>query len=260
MHTTLLDTHLHLYPTYDLSHAFNNLLDRSTGLGERVSRAACLAERHDCQYFERLRDGDIKLDGFVLECPEENEISLIRDKDGLSLAVLPGRQVITRENIEILALACPEMIDDGQPALDIIFQLNQLNRIPVLTWSPGKWFGKRGELVKRLINELDKQDFLIGDTTLRPYGWPTPRLMKRAQDIGFAIVAGSDPLPFSGEESWLGAYYTVVESETALSATALLHAMKQGDETLKWRNEGKRSNPLSLFNRLRKNAASKKGS
>jgi len=260
MHTTLLDTHLHLYPTYDLSHAFNTLLDRSTGLGEQVSRAACLAERHDCQYFERLRDGDIKLDGFVLECPEENEISLIRDKDGLSLAVLPGRQVITRENIEILALACPEMIDDGQPALDIIFQLNQLNRIPVLTWSPGKWFGKRGELVKRLINELDKQDFLIGDTTLRPYGWPTPRLMKRAQDIGFAIVAGSDPLPFSGEESWLGAYYTVVESETALSATALLHAMKQGDETLKWRNEGKRSNPLSLFNRLRKNAASKKGS
>ncbi len=260
MHTTLLDTHLHLYPTYDLSLAFNNLLDRSASLGEQVSRAACLAERHDCQYFERLRDGNIKLDGFVLECPEENEISLIRDKDGLSLTVLPGRQVITRENIEILALACPEMIDDGQPALDIIFQLNQLNRIPVLTWSPGKWFGKRGELVKRLISELDKQDFLIGDTTLRPYGWPTPRLMKRAQDIGFAIVAGSDPLPFSGEESWLGAYYTVVESETALSATALLHAMKQGDETLKWRNEGKRSNPLSLFNRLRKNAASKKGS
>ena len=221
---------------------------------------ACLAERHDCQYYERLREGAIKLEGFALECPQENEIRLIRDKDGLSLNVLPGRQVITRENIEILALACPEMIDDGQPALDVIFQLNQLNRIPVLTWSPGKWFGKRGELVERLITELDRQDFLIGDTTLRPYGWTTPWLMKRAERSGFAIVAGSDPLPFSGEESWLGAYYTVVESETALSATALLHALKQGDETLRWCNEGKRSNPLSLFNRLRKNAASKKSS
>lgn len=258
MHTTLLDTHLHLYPSYDLPLAFNQLLDRSANMGEQVSRAACLAERHDCRYFERLRDGDIKLNGFAVECPEENEIRLIRSKDGLVLNLLPGRQVITRENIEILALACPEMIDDGQPALDIIFQLNQLNRIPVLTWSPGKWFGQRGALVKRLITELNKQDFLIGDTTLRPYGWPTPHLMKRAQKNGFSVVAGSDPLPFSGEESWLGAYYTVVKSKAALTATALLHGIKQGDETLKLHNSGKRSNPLNLFYRLRKNAASKK--
>lgn len=258
MHTTLLDTHLHLYPSYDLLRAFNNLLDRTAQLGEQVSRAACMAERHDCQYFERIRDGDINLDGFVLECPEENEIRLIRNKDGLSLNLLPGRQVITRENIEILALACPDLIDDGQPALDVIFQLNQLNRIPVLTWSPGKWFGQRGELVKRLITELDRQDFLIGDTTLRPYGWLLPRLMKRGLQNGFTVVAGSDPLPFSGEESWLGAYYTVVESETDQSATALLHALKQGDKTLKWHSTGKRSNPLNLLNRLRKNAVSKK--
>lgn len=258
MPTTLLDTHLHLYPSYDLPRAFNQLLDCSADRDEQVSRGACLAERHDCQYFERLRDGDIKLDGFELDCPEENELRLTRNKDGLSLNLLPGRQVITHENIEILALACPEMIDDGQPALDVIFQLNQLKYIPVLTWSPGKWFGQRGELVARLITELDKQDFLIGDTTLRPYGWLTPRLMKRAQQIGFTVVAGSDPLPFSGEESWLGAYYTVVESKTALSATALLHAIKQGDKTLKLHNTGKRSQPLDLFNRLRKNAASKK--
>ena len=258
MPTTLLDTHLHLYPSYDLPRAINQLLDSSADRGEQISRGACLAERHDCQYFKRLRDGDIKLDDFELDCPEENELRLTRNKDGLSLNLLPGRQVITRENIEILALACPEMIDDGQPALDVIFQLNQLKRIPVLTWSPGKWFGQRGELVTRLITELDKQDFLIGDTTLRPYGWLTPRLMKRAQQIGFTVVAGSDPLPFSGEESWLGAYYTVVESKIALSATALLHAIKKGDKTLKLHNTGKRSQPLDLFNRLRKNAASKK--
>ncbi len=258
MHTTILDTHLHLYPVYDLSRAFNQLLDRSAHLGDQVSRAACLAERHDCQYFKQLLEGEIKLSGFNVEQVVENEIRLTRDSDQLSLNLLPGRQVITRENIEILALSCPEMIADGQPALDVIFQLNQLNRIPVIAWSPGKWFGERGKLVKRLITELDRQDFLIGDTTLRPYGWGIPGLMKQAQQLGFAVIAGSDPLPFSGEENWLGAYYTVIESEQNLSATALLKAIKQGDTSLTLRSEGKRSNPLALFNRLRKNAASKK--
>jgi len=258
MHTTLLDTHLHLYPNYDLPLAFNQLLDRSAHLGESVKRVACLAERHDCNFHRQLADGSTALPGFSVTAGVGNAISIRRESDGLQLSLLPGRQVITSENIEVLALACPEMIDDGQPALDVIYQINQLKRIPVLTWSPGKWFGERGKLVKRLITELDKQDFLIGDTTLRPYGWATPGLMKLAQNKGFTVVAGSDPLPFSGEEHWLGAYYTVVESEQAYEAEALLHAIKNHDAGLQCRNQGKRTQIFSLFERLRNNAASKK--
>jgi hypothetical protein len=258
MNTTLLDTHLHLYPNYDLPLAFNQLLDRSASQGTRVNRVACLAERHDCHFHQQLSDGSSRLSGFEVTPGIGNAITIKRESDGLQLSLLPGRQVITRENIEVLALACPEMIDDGQPALDVIYQINQLQRVPVLTWSPGKWFGERGKLVERLINELDKQDFLIGDTTLRPYGWSTPRLMKMAQDKGFTVIAGSDPLPFSGEEHWLGAYYTVAESEQAYDAEALLHAIKNHQAGLQCHNQGQRTQIFSLFDRLRKNAASKK--
>jgi len=260
MHTTLLDTHLHLYPVYDLPRAFNQLLDRTASAGPEVSRVACMAERHDCQYFREIAEARIALAGFAVEQDQENEIRLVRQKDGLSLTLLPGRQVITREKIEILALAYTEMVVDGQPALDVIYQINQQDGVAVLPWSPGKWFGERGELIKTLITGLENHDFLIGDTTLRPYGWGTPRLMKQAAQLGFGIVAGSDPLPFSGEESWLGAYYTVVESQNAYAATALLKAIKHGDSSLSWQSAGKRSNIINLFDRLKKNAASKKSS
>ena len=257
MHTSILDTHLHLYPEYDLTRAFNQLLDKSAQFGSESSRIACLAERHDCEYFKALANGSIQLDGFEIQPDNTAEITLSRKRDQLNVSLLPGRQVITQENIEILALACPESIDDGQPALDVIYQVNQLDRIAVVAWSPGKWFGKRGELVKKLIEGLDRTSFLLGDTTLRPYGWSTPKLMQQAINKGFGVVAGSDPLPFAGEEKWLGSYYTVAQTEQPFGATELLHAIKNGQK-VQWENLGRRTNLITLFDRLRKNAASKK--
>ena len=258
MKTTILDTHLHLYPCFDLPKAFDRFLDNTGKYGPQATRVACLAERFDCQYYESITNKEITLDGFKLAISDENETRLIRDKDNMSLTLLPGRQIISREKIEVLALGCPQLIDDGQPVLDVIYQIIQLGHVPVLPWSPGKWFGARGAIIKDLINELKAGDFMIGDTPLRPYGWATPRLMKDAQKKGFSVVAGSDPLPFSGEEAWPGAYCTIAQSENDTSAYELLHALKNKHEDLSWKNQGKRTQAFNLFNRLRKNAASKK--
>ncbi len=259
MYTSILDTHLHLYPCFDLPLAFNQFLDNTAQLGgTQTRRIACLAERFDCNYYESIASGYTQIDGFTLDTVLEDEIILSRTHDKQSLSLLPGRQIISREKIEILALGCPQVIEDGQPALDIIYQIIQLGHVPTLPWSPGKWFGARGELIKSLISELGAGDFLIGDTPLRPYGWATPRLMKLAKDKGFSVVAGSDPLPFSGEEHWLGAYCTVAQSKAKLTANHLLHALKNQQQGVQWDNSGKRTHILPLFNRLRKNAASKK--
>lgn len=258
MQTTILDTHLHLYPCFDLPLAFNQFLDNTSRLGAQAARVACLAERHDCQYYQSMVSGETMPDGFRLQEVSDNQISLMRKIDGLSLTLIPGRQIISQERVEILALGCQEIIEDGQPALDVVYQIIQLGQVPVMPWSPGKWFGARGELIKKLITELEPGDFLIGDTPLRPYGWTTPGLMKLARTRGYAVVAGSDPLPFSGEENWLGAYCTVAQTKTEQTANELLHALKNKQEDLQWKNIGKRTHIFQLANRLRKNAASKK--
>ncbi len=258
MQTTILDTHLHLYPCFDLSLAFDRFLDNTSRLGAQATRVACLAERHDCQYYQSIALGETMPVGFTLLNVSDDQISLTRKLDGLSLNLIPGRQIISQEKIEILALGCQEIIEDGQPALDVIYQIIQLGQVPVLPWSPGKWFGTRGELIKKLITELKPGDFLIGDTPLRPYGWTTPDLMKLAKNKGYSVVAGSDPLPFKGEEKWLGAYCTVAQTKKELSANEILHALKNRQDDLHWENRGKRTHIFQLANRLRKNAASKK--
>ena len=258
MPATILDTHLHLYPCYDLARAFDQFLDNTASHGTEAWRIACLAERFDCNYFESIAESKSIPQGFKLQHTSPRELRLQRIRDRIELTLLPGRQVISREKIEILALDCPEPIDDGQPALDIVYQINRLGHVPVLPWSPGKWFGERGKLIRRLITEFRPGDFLIGDTPLRPYGWPLPKLMKLARERGFAIVAGSDPLPFSGEEKWLGAYQSVIESDSTGDAAMLLHTLKTGSDELRCQSAGKRSNILSLADRLRRNAASKK--
>ena len=258
MSTTILDTHLHLYPCYDPARAFECFLDNTLAQDPHAKRIACLAERFDCDYFGALSRSDIVLEGFSVLEILRGEIRMRRERDQAELSIVPGRQIISREKIEVLALGCPEAISDGQPALDLVYQINHLGHVPVLPWSPGKWFGERGKLIRRLITELQPGDFLIGDTPLRPYGWPLPQLMKLAAERGFTIVAGSDPLPFGGEEKWLGAYHSVVDADPELSAEELLHALKAGETDLQCRSAGRRSNALTLLNRLRKNAASKK--
>jgi hypothetical protein len=81
--------------------------------------------------------------------------------------------------------------------------------------------------------------------------------MKLARNKGFTVVAGSDPLPFSGEEKWLGAYCTVARTKENLAPNELLRALKNQQHNVEWNNAGKRTHFFALLNRLRKNAASK---
>jgi hypothetical protein len=80
-----------------------------------------------------------------------------------------------------------------------------------VAWSPGKWTGARGRLVEALVEETPPGGLLLADTALRPRGWPEPRLMRRARAKGFGVLAGSDPLPFPGEERRIGCYATCWE-------------------------------------------------
>ena len=283
----IADTHLHLYPDYDIDTAFNHFIRNTplvTGQGKDQIRIACLAERHDCDYFDSIRSKQTVLRDFdIVEAdsakgltkasdqPDSNltpsnvlpEIVLQSKVSAERFTLLPGRQVISSENIEVLALACHELIPDGLPAAEIIRKVNQIGGLPVVAWSPGKWFFSRGKVVKALLSQFSPADFVIGDTSLRPYFWGLPLLMRKAKRLGFHIVAGSDPLPFAGEESWYGAYTSEIEGQ-ASSATELITGLKCVSNTAKpcnssqcLRNAGKRSWPLGLLKRLKANAASK---
>ncbi len=208
-----MDTHVHLYPVYDLVRSLLNLALRLSSFAAEGARVACLAERHDCHLFSELRDGTREVAGVEAVPVPGDESALAVGIGGKRLFLLAGRQVVTAERIEILALTADADIPDGLSAPDTVRAIEAAGAVPVVSWAPGKWSFSRGDVVRALLDTFGPETLLLGDTTLRPAVWPEPAIMKAARRRGFAVCAGSDPLPFEGEEYMMGRYVSVFEGD-----------------------------------------------
>ena len=207
------DTHVHLYPCYRLETALRMLATRLAVLAPGAAPGAILAERAECHFFRDALQAHVPMaDSAVETCgPESRRALRVRLGACPPFHLIPGRQVAAVEGIEILALTVDHPFSDGTPAREVILAALEQGAIPVLSWAPGKWLGRREKVVSRLLAEFGPDKLLLGDTTLRPRGWGEPAAMRLAAAEGRAILAGSDPLPFAGEERRLGAYATLAQ-------------------------------------------------
>ena len=217
--TLIIDGHVHVYPQFDSKSMieaarrnFRISQHRSNNRDEAV-KVWLLTERSDCAFFNHA---PTRLEDFIVEPSGEPEALIVRDAGTREplLYILAGRQIVTRERLEICALATLFFVGDGElSASEAVRAVNDAGGIAAVNWAPGKWFGARGRTVERLFNEFSPQQLLISDTTMRPTVWPTPRLMATAVKSGYRIVCGSDPLPFSGEEQMVARYAFLVQGD-----------------------------------------------
>ena len=256
------DTHVHIYPCYDLQ-AFSEMLEHNlkrVGTGQTI-RLGFLTERHDCNFFDDIKagKGDLsQLCGNIQLAPDES--SLIRDNgSGEKCILLPGRQVVAKERIEILALATTAKIPDGMLAADTVTMILDNGGVPVVAWAPGKWFGERGNVVRNLLDSFNPARLLIGDSSMRPTVWTEPLIMRDARKRGYRIIAGSDPLPFAGEENMAGTYCSVFDTSFGLAAP-LLSARNMLWNAQAVTTVGQRGGPLTTLQRMYKNSKAKKDS
>lgn len=218
----IADTHIHLYGCYDIKLAFEVLfrnlgrrtVDAWPAFSDGVTKAAFLTERQDCDFFGQLASGALNssLSGIGLdETPERGCLAV--DSAAGRLLLFAGRQIATKERIEVLGLAMTEKIPDGTVAADAVKIIKEYGGVPVLPWALGKWLAGRGRVVRGLIEASEAGGILLGDSSMRPTVWPEPGLMKLARKKGIGIVAGSDPLPVAGEENKMGVYATAIHGE-----------------------------------------------
>ncbi len=254
------DTHVHIYPCYDLQ-TFSDMLEQNlkkVGAGQTI-RLGFLTERHDCSFFDDVKTGKVDLallcGGNIKIGPDES--SLIRDNgSGEKCILLPGRQVVTEERIEILALATTVNVPDGMLAVDTVTMILDNGGVPVVAWAPGKWFGARGDVVRNLLDSFNPARLLIGDSSMRPTVWAEPLIMRDARKRGFRIIAGSDPLPFSGEETIAGTYCSVFDASFGL-ASPLASARNMLWNAQDITTVGHRCGPLKMLTRMYKNSKAK---
>lgn len=209
------DMHVHLYPHFDIPLAIRHLirnLRRISGVLQTQTDAnlfllGFLTESQGINFFRHLQNDpqENQNSGIEIQTGPETETITIRAEATGDIRLIAGRQIVSCERLEILALAMRAEIPNGLPANEIIRQTLESGGIPVLAWAPGKWFFKRGQLVRSLLQQWGAK-LMIGDTALRPTCWPEPRLMRDARKHGSSILPGSDPLPLAAEEKRLGQY------------------------------------------------------
>ncbi len=202
----LADTHIHIYPNFDAATLIEGAAKRmqAASLSPDDKIILFLTETNKDDFFERLLNGGHGL-------PESWDIAPCADgkvvRVGLaktsSVWIVAGRQIVTAERVEILGLAMRDLCEDGLPAADVVSAVHEHGGVPVLAWAPGKWMFSRARIVSDLVRDMGPERLLLGDSSMRPIGWPEPRLMRRSES---AVLAGSDPLPVSGEEDQAGRY------------------------------------------------------
>lgn len=244
----LADTHVHFYPDHDLGALVSGAVSRlrqAAGAPDAPC-ALFLTEGKGYQAFHQLKSGELSLpDGFELEASPESA-GLYLHHEGNRTLLVAGRQIVAAERVEILALGLENEAEDGQPAADVIASADAAGAIPVLAWAPGKWMFARAEVVDRLIRHSG--DVLrLGDSSLRCKGWPLPKPMAAAR---MPVLAGSDPLPFPGDESAAGSYGVriTLNLDEAAPVSSLRRALR--DETTPISRIGQRNSAVQMARRM----------
>lgn len=210
----LVDTHVHLYNCYDLNLAFESAIKNFYSLLQQnqcsdVHLALCLTEKSGCHFFKRLAQDPKTLlsNKWQLENITSNVIKIKSDLQQ-DLYLIAGRQIATQERLEVLALGQDLDIADQQSLEVTCRSVIQQQAIPVIPWSFGKWWGKRGQVLRQLLDIARPNEIFLADSSLRAKCCSNPQLITQEINKGHKILAGTDPFPRLGEEKLIGSYAT----------------------------------------------------
>lgn len=145
------------------------------------------------------------MDGWRFSHTEE-AFTLLAGKNDADLLLIAGRQIVTAEKLEVLALVTDHKFRDGLPVEETLRQVVAQGALPVLPWGVGKWLGRRGALVGRALRSPLAPHLFLGDISGRPALWPRPALFGQAEERGIAVLNGTDPLPLATEAGRVGSF------------------------------------------------------
>jgi hypothetical protein len=144
-----------------------------------------------------------------------------------TVIIVAGRQIVTAERLEVLAVGCVDEFPDGKPIRDVMCAVADCGALPVVPWGFGKWLGARGRIVRSLV-ETPPVTFSLGDNGGRAALLPRPPLLGVAERRGIPVLLGSDPLPLAPEVTRAGSCGFVVAdwATTARPAELLVRRLR----------------------------------
>lgn len=247
----LIDAHVHLYPVFDRVRFFAATVENLSSAARALGRPAgpggiFLTETVRDDAFAGLAAGQGVPHGWRVERPAADPNALwLSGPVGPALLIVAGRQLVSAEGLEVLAIGRQETQADGLPAAEILAALHAEGTPAILPWGAGKWMGARGTHLSGLIEGAAGHGVLLGDNAGRPLGWREPPAFR----AGLPVLPGTDPLPVAAAADEAGSYGFVLEGDPdparpAEDIRARLLAMTAQPETF-----GKRTGPAGFVRR-----------
>lgn len=145
------------------------------------------------------------------------------DQPDDEMIVVAGRQLVTAEGLELLALVTPDKFPDGM-SLDVaVDKVTGSGGVAVCPWGAGKWLGGRGKVLQQFCQK-SSTGFFLGDSGGRPSIWPRSKFCSRAP-FNSKLVSGSDPLPLNGQENVAGSFGGIIR-DVCVNDEPALHLKK----------------------------------
>ena len=208
----LVDAHVHIHAAGEapavLDAAVSNFARAAAQLGHaQWAGVLMLAEMKEAAWFEAMVAGEATRAGdWTLHADPQDELVLRARRHDRELLIVAGRQVATREGVEVLTLATRTRLPDGEPLQQTLQRAAADQALIVLPWGAGKWTGKRRRLVHAAL-QRQSPPLRAGDSGGRPAFWPADRDFAVAGDPAQrALVSGTDPLPLPGEAQRVGSF------------------------------------------------------
>lgn len=225
----LVDAHVHIYDCFKL----NVMLDaakqnfsktaNNIGLQSAVTGVLLLTETSRYNWFQQMRDECIKNQplpvsdkDWEIQLTPDSTVLLAKQKKDLQadekppadiqIYIVAGRQIITTEGLELLALATDHAFEDGLSVSSALAAVRASGAIPVFPWAVGKWLGKRGKILANVLSHESSAGLCLGDNSGRPVFWRNPSHFKQARALNVHILPGTDPLPFASETMRVGSF------------------------------------------------------
>lgn len=231
--TVLADAHVHFHSCFEISQVLNSA---SLNFKTFAKKLCCendyigvlfLAEMQSEHRFKQLYgvantfyncvDEGIHSGNWKFYRTDERFSLLAKFTTDQPLILLGGRQIVTQEGLEVLALITDNLFEEGLPLSETLEAIISDGGFPVLPWGAGKWLGRRGDILRKVLRSQRFSPLFLGDNGGRPSFWPTPSYFRWAENHGMPILPGTDPLPLGSEYKRAGSYGFRVKGPISLT-------------------------------------------
>lgn len=231
-----IDSHFHIYKQFKLAYLLDSAYDQLVA-NARIFNADLeilpvlfLADDIDSTGFDFFNQHFVQSNqdndtGWIRDSQYHDEHSILLTKNSSQqILVVRGCQLISSENLEVLIIGRKVSASLNRQSVNDIIQAYKDECLVILPWAVGKWLGKRGQIIFKMMELYKSSDFCLGDNGGRPGLWKKISQFDLAGRKGFPILRGSDPLPLKREENKAGSYgFSIrVNNVAELSASSII--------------------------------------